>query len=118
LLEPWTREGISYALRSGGLAGVAAARAALADSAARAEVDLAAYADGVVDLLGPEMTAGRLFLRAFSRNRQAYHGFIASVPGGWRLFTRVVAGETTLPEQLQRPAVRLALKAVLATPAR
>ncbi|MEO6713678.1 MAG: geranylgeranyl reductase family protein [Mycobacteriales bacterium] len=118
LLEPWTREGISYALRSGALAGVAAARAALAADEVAAAAALSAYADQVIAALGPEMDAGRVFLDAFARNRQAYHGFIASVPGGWRLFMRIVAGETTLPQQLERPLVRLGLKLARATRAR
>jgi geranylgeranyl reductase family protein len=101
LLEPWTREGISYALRSGAAAGRAAASG-----------DLAAY-DAFVDReLEPEMVAGRAFLRAFERNRQVFHGFLASVPGGWRLFSRIVAGETTLAAQTRKPYVRAVLRAL------
>lgn len=118
LLDPWTREGISYALRSGLLAGAAAARAALAADDAAAGAALTAYADRVIETLGPEMAAGRLFLRAFTANRQAFHGFIAAVPGGWRLFRQLVAGETTLAAQLQRRGVRLALAALTANRAR
>lgn len=118
LLEPWTREGISFALRSGLLAGEAAARAALSVDDAGAAAALAEYADRVIETLGPEMEAGRLFLKAFTGNRQAFHGFVASVPGGWRLFTDLVAGRTTLPAQLERRVVRMALKAVTATRAR
>jgi geranylgeranyl reductase family protein len=112
LLEPWTREGISFALRSGALAGQAAAAAALAPDEASATAELSAYADRVIEQLSPEMAAGRLFLRAFERNRQVFHGFLASVPGGWRLFTRLVAGETTLREQAARPAVAAVLAAL------
>lgn len=109
LLEPWTREGISYALRSGAAAGRAAA-------AAHADVDaaLTSYREYVERELTPEMDAGRLFLRAFTANRQAFHGFLAAAPGGWRLFTRLVAGETTLARQLENPAVRLTLRALTA----
>jgi geranylgeranyl reductase family protein len=114
LLEPWTREGISFALRSGSLAGAAAAAAALAHDDRDAAAHLSAYADRVVETLGPEMDAGRRFLNAFTVNRQAFHGLVASVPGGWRLFTRLVAGETTLSAQLERRGVRLALAAVTA----
>jgi len=115
LLEPWTREGISFALRSGQLAGEAAAAAARGDDHAAADASLAAYADRVIATLGPEMEAGRLFLRAFSANRQAFHGFVVSIPGGWGLFTRLVGGQTTLAAQLERRGVRLALRAVTAT---
>lgn len=112
LLEPWTREGISFALRSGALAGRAAAAAATAVDEPTAAAELSAYADLVCDQLGPEMAAGRLFLRAFERNRQVFHGFLASVPGGWRLFTRLVEGETTLREQAARPVVASLLAAL------
>ena len=101
LLEPWTREGISYALRSGRAAGLAAASG-----------DLAAYERYVATELAPEMDAGREFLRAFERNRQVFHGFLASVPGGWRLFSRLVAGETTLLRQTRKPYVRAVLRAL------
>ncbi|HZG96390.1 MAG TPA: geranylgeranyl reductase family protein [Mycobacteriales bacterium] len=113
LLEPWTREGISYALRSGLLAGQAAAAAVVAARSGddrRADAALSAYADRVAEQLTVEMAAGRLFLRAFERNRQVFHGFVAGVPGGWRLFTRLVAGETTLRAQAARAPVRLLLR--------
>jgi geranylgeranyl reductase family protein len=101
LLEPWTREGISYALRSGRAAGLAVASG-----------DYAAYDRYVAAELEPEMAAGREFLRAFTANRQAFHGFLASVPGGWRLFSRLVAGETTLARQVRKPHVRAVLRAL------
>jgi hypothetical protein len=58
------------------------------------------------------MAAGRAFLAAFTRNRQVFHGFLASVPGGWRLFSRLVAGETTLERQLRKPYVRALIKSL------
>ncbi|HEX8001769.1 MAG TPA: geranylgeranyl reductase family protein [Mycobacteriales bacterium] len=101
LLEPWTREGISYALRSGRAAGLAAAAG-----------DPAAYERYVAAELEPEMAAGRAFLAAFAANRQVFHGFLAAFPGGWRLFSRLVAGETTLARQVGKPHVRAVLRAV------
>ena len=101
LLEPWTREGISYALRSGRAAGLAAAAS-----------DPKSYERYVAAELAPEMAAGRAFLHAFERNRQVFHGFLASVPGGWRLFSRLVAGETTLLRQMRKPYVRAVLRAL------
>jgi len=101
LLEPWTREGISYALRSGRAAGLAAASG-----------DPGAYERYVAAELAPEMDAGRAFLAAFASNRQVFHGFLAAVPGGWRLFSRLVAGETTLERQVRKPHVRAVLRAV------
>ena len=61
LLEPWTREGISFALRSGTLACQVAARAAEAASAEELTSTLEAYVSAVEDSLQREMAAGRNF---------------------------------------------------------
>lgn len=90
LLEPWTREGISFALRSGALAGAAAAG------------DLASYAPSVERELGPEMAAGRDALRVFTRHPGTVHAVMRGLPGMWDLFVRLVSGQTSLPEQLTR----------------
>jgi geranylgeranyl reductase family protein len=101
LLEPWTREGISYALRSGALAGAAAADAAL-----RAEpAALDGYVAAVHRTLVPEMAAGTRVLAAFTRHPAAFHLAVASPPG-WRAFTRYCRSEMTLAEALERRAVR------------
>ena len=94
LLEPWTREGISFALRSGGLAGAAAAG------------DVAGYPLAVERALGPEMAAGRVALRAYGRHPGTVHTVLRSLPGMWELFVRLVSGETSLPEQLDRRRMR------------
>jgi geranylgeranyl reductase family protein len=100
LLEPWTREGISFALRSGALAGAAAVE------------DVARYAQDVVRVLGPEMAAGRRALAAFSRHPRAVHEVLRLGPGMWPRFVRLVSGATTMPEQLSRPPVRLLVSAL------
>jgi len=94
LLEPWTREGISFALRSGALAGAAAVG------------DTAGYPGQVERALGPEMVAGREALRVFTRHPGTVHGVMRALPGMWDLFVRLVAGETTLPDQLSRRRIR------------
>ena len=68
LLEPWTREGISFALRSGTLAGAAAADAAAAPDPERLDQALDAYPAAVGQALVPEMDAGRRLLTAFTRH--------------------------------------------------
>ena len=88
LLEPWTREGISFATRSGALAGAVAA----AGATGAVERYRAALA---VDLL-PEMAAGERCLRAFEARPWAFHELIRSTPVGWRQFCRITRGETTL----------------------
>ena len=94
LLEPWTREGISFALRSGALAGVAAAG------------DVAAYPATVERELGAEMAGGRRALAAFRRHPRAVHEVMRTLPGMWELFVRLVSGETTMADQLERRRIR------------
>ena len=100
LLEPWTREGISFALRSGALAGAAAAT-----DPARYEADVRAE-------LGPEMDAGRRALAAFTRHPRAVHEVLRRGPGMWPRFVRLVSGATTMPEQLDHRPVRLLVAAL------
>jgi geranylgeranyl reductase family protein len=94
LLEPWTREGISFALRSGALAGAAAAG------------DVASYDGAVARELGPEMAAGRTALRVFTRHPGTVHTAMQGLPGMWDLFVRLVSGQTSLVEQLSRRRVQ------------
>jgi geranylgeranyl reductase family protein len=110
LLEPLTREGISFALRSGRLAGAAAATAALDPD--RLDDHLDGYARGVADVLVPEMRAGARLLTAFSRHPGVFHAALAT-PMGWRAFERVCRGELSLAAAADNRLVR-ALLAVLA----
>jgi geranylgeranyl reductase family protein len=97
LLEPWTREGISFALRSGALAGAAAASG-----------DLGSYEDGVHAKLAPEMAAGRRLLAAFTRYPGAFHRALATRPG-WGMFAGFCRGEFAFDDLLTRRPVRAAL---------
>jgi geranylgeranyl reductase family protein len=107
LLEPWTREGISYALRSGRLAGQAAARMAAGAPGAAGEYEAAVEAT-----LGREMRVGRQLRRAFQRRPVAFHGAVSLVPAAWRIFSDVVRGNTTFADVMQRRAPRRALEMV------
>ena len=100
LLEPWTREGISFALRSGGLAGAAAA------------TDVTGYETAVDAVLGDEMAAGRRALAAYSRHPRATHEVMRSLPGTWGLFRRLVSGATSLDQQLERRSIRALVRAL------
>jgi geranylgeranyl reductase family protein len=97
LLEPWTREGISFALRSGTLAGTAAASG-----------DLDGYVSAVHEQLVPPMRAGRRLLGAFTRHPGFFHALVATPPG-WRLFARFCLGEASFQKTLTRLPVRAAL---------
>jgi len=113
LLDPWTREGISFALRSGRLAGEVAAAASGAPLSAGpgGSAALDAYPERIETILGPEMAAGREVLGAFVRRPAVMHAILAS-PGTFGLFTRLIEGRTTVARQLRRPGVRAAVAAL------
>ncbi|MCS5722513.1 geranylgeranyl reductase family protein [Herbiconiux sp. CPCC 203407] len=92
LLEPWTREGISFALRSGTWAGEAAAAAAAADTA---DEDLDRYVRRVETELGAEQRTGAELLRTFERRPGLVHTVLRTRQGA-RWFVRFCRGETTL----------------------
>lgn len=113
LLEPWTREGISFALRSGRLAGEWAVRVAEAADAVAARHQALNYAFAIKAGLGVEMSAGRRLLSAFERRPGVFHGAITSLPPAWNAFARVVRGGSSFAELLQRHTVaRRALAAM------
>ena len=97
LLEPWTREGISFALRSGRLAGEAAATGRLSD-----------YTGRVKRVLEPEIAAGRLLLPAFAGSPALFHALLAGP--GFGLFRRLVDGRSTFARQLRRPGAARAME--------
>jgi geranylgeranyl reductase family protein len=106
LLEPWTREGISFALRSGTLAGVAAAGASAYPD--RLEECLGQYEAALSQDMIPEMEAGRRLLAAFSRHPGAFHTGLATAKG-WRTFARFCRSETTFRSVVAHRQARMAL---------
>ena len=105
LLEPWTREGISFALRSGALAGEAAAKACAAGSPDQA---LDGYARAIDQGLGAEMRASRVLLTAFTRHTRTFHKGLSTAQG-WRLFERICRSELPYPQLIRKPAAKVAL---------
>ena len=101
LLEPWTREGISFALRSGALAGAAAATG-----------DLDGYVSAVHERLVPPMRTGRRLLAAFAKRPGMFHAMLATPPG-WRVFATFCSGQASFDQTLNRLPVRAALAFVL-----
>ncbi|MBU2667644.1 geranylgeranyl reductase family protein [Actinoplanes bogorensis] len=95
LLEPWTREGISYALRSGTWAG-------------SHWQNLPTYEQQVTAELLPEMTAGRRLLNAFARFPAVVHAAMAT-PLGWRAFEAFCRGDLAMSDAIRRPGVRALL---------
>ena len=103
LLEPWTREGISFALRSGILAGTAAAQAS--DSTGPEQLDRALdqYRAELERKLLPEMAAGRRLLAAFSGHPGVFHTGLATAKG-WRTFAKFCRSGTSLAGPGRAPA--------------
>jgi geranylgeranyl reductase family protein len=89
LLEPWLREGISFALRSGTWAGETAA-AAVADPSRLDE-----YVRRVRKVLAPEQRSGALLLTVFERFPALLHRTLR-LRAAQRFFVRYGRGETTL----------------------
>ncbi|MGP3770448.1 geranylgeranyl reductase family protein [Streptomyces sp. SDT5-1] len=98
LLEPWTREGISFALRSGRLAGEWAVRVSEAHDAVDARRQALNYAFAVKAGLGVEMAVGKRMLAVFERKPGLLHAAITSLRPAWNAFARITRGSTTLGE--------------------
>ena len=96
LLEPWTREGISYALRSGRLAGEWAVRVAEANDAVDARRQALNYAFAVKAGLGVEMAVGRRMLALFERRPGLLHATITGFRPAWNAFADITRGSATL----------------------
>ncbi|MCQ4083619.1 geranylgeranyl reductase family protein [Streptomyces sp. RB6PN25] len=113
LLEPWTREGISYALRSGRLAGEWAVQIAEAQDAVDARRQALNYAFAVKAGLGVEMAVGRRMLTLFERRPGVLHAALTAFPPAWHAFTRITRGTTTLAELVRtHPLAGRALSSV------
>lgn len=108
LLEPWTREGISFALRSGALAGTVGAKASSGQCGVLLEGVLNEYKELITESLIPEMSAGRRILSAFSRHPGIVHTALA-IPPGWHAFAKFCRSETTFAVMLDRPLIGAAV---------
>jgi flavin-dependent dehydrogenase len=110
LLEPWTREGISFALRSGRLAGEWAVRIAESHDAVDARRQALNYAFAIKAGLGVEMSVGKRLLGAFERRPGMFHAGLTGLRPVWKAFTGITRGSTTLGEIIRtHPTVGRAL---------
>ena len=108
LLEPWTREGISFAVRSGRAAGEC-----FGSAKGLVESDPAAlYARHIENSLVVEMEAGEVCLDAFRKRPSFFHWAVAGTPLGWNKFCRITRGDSTLARALRHAPVRLALRGI------
>lgn len=106
LLDPWTREGISFALRSGCWAGEAAAMA-VRESRQGALGD---YEARVLAELEPDIRAGERLLHLFERHPALVHFFLARTWVGVTLFIRVCLGTATLGSLLKHRSASAVLR--------
>ncbi|MDT0265970.1 geranylgeranyl reductase family protein [Streptomyces sp. DSM 44915] len=113
LLEPWTREGISFALRSGRLAGQWAVRIAESADAVDARRQALNYTFAIKSGLGVEMGVGRRMLAIFSRRPRLLHTTLVGFRPAWVAFTQVTRGSTTLAGLVRtHPLARRAMSAL------
>ncbi|RII08038.1 putative oxidoreductase [Streptomyces sp. YIM 130001] len=113
LLEPWTREGISYALRSGRLAGEWAVRIAESQDAVDARRQALNYAFAIKAGLGVEMSIGRRMLSAFERRPGMLHAALTGFRPAWNAFARITRGSYSLTELVRtHPMARRAVGAL------
>ncbi|MFD7341413.1 geranylgeranyl reductase family protein [Streptomyces violascens] len=113
LLEPWTREGISFALRSGRLAGEWAVRIAESQDAVDARRQALNYAFAIKAGLGVEMGVGRRMLTLFEKRPLLLHAAITGFRPAWKAFADITRGATTLAGLVRtHPMARRALDAV------
>ncbi len=108
LLEPWTREGISFALRSGTSAGTLAAIASMSQCQRDLDEALDEYVSSIKRSLVPEMHAGQLILAAFSRHPGVVHRGLAT-SRGWKAFAEFCRGEMTFSSVVNRPIIGAAI---------
>lgn len=113
LCDPWSREGVSFALRSGSWAGAAAADIARADDPADLARARDTYADAVRSTLAAEMAASRQIMNVFTRRPGVVHTALTAVPPVWRRVDAYLGGDTTIPAPLGTPIARTALRAVV-----
>jgi len=106
-LEPWTREGISFAVRSGRLAAVSIADSMAAGGSPKEA--LGQYQNAVATSLVVEMQAGELCLRAFERHPGVFHRLISGTRVGWHEFSRLTRGDTTLASAMNHRSVRYSI---------
>ncbi|HLK42341.1 MAG TPA: geranylgeranyl reductase family protein, partial [Thermoleophilia bacterium] len=112
LLEPWTREGISYALRSGRLAGEAAALIAAAPDPKSVTAASNRYRERVEEQLVPEMAAGARLLAAFEKHPGFFHTSVTTLPMAWRAFAEFCKGRTSFAVLLRSRTAQAALRAI------
>lgn len=105
LLEPWTREGISFALRSGKLAGEYAVLIARQNTAEAVARQGSSYRSMILKLFDEEMQAGRMMLGLFENHPRLLHAAVTMLPWAWHRFTDFTRGRSSFADIVFRHAV-------------
>jgi geranylgeranyl reductase family protein len=108
LVDHWSREGISYALRSGHFAGHAAAGVVTAADEAEATAAIDHYALRINSLLGVEMSASSALMDVFTRNPAVVHTALTRLPPAWRRLDAYISGRTSVAGIMTTPLGRAA----------
>ncbi|MFD5161622.1 geranylgeranyl reductase family protein [Streptomyces hawaiiensis] len=106
LVDHWSREGISYALRSGDIAGHAAARLVTAADETTARAVAGQYERHIDSVLGAEMNASRSLMNLFTRNPGLAHAALTRVPPAWHQLDAYIAGRTSVARIMATPVGR------------
>lgn len=109
LCDPWSREGISFALRSGTWAGRAAAEMAMARDAGDVARVAGDYHRMVRSTLGAELAASRRLMNVFVRHPGLVHAALTRCPPVWRQLDRYLVGQATIPDLVNSRLGRTAL---------
>ncbi|MEU6114343.1 hypothetical protein ABZ840_07340 [Streptomyces sp. NPDC047117] len=108
LVDHWSREGISYALRSGDLAGRAAIRLVTAADTTEETTAADHYGRQINHDLGGEMRASGSLSHLFARNPGLLHTALTRVPPMWRQLDSYIAGHTSVATIMTTPLARTA----------
>ena len=111
LLEPWTREGISFALRSGALAGEHAAKAATSGDPATTGSPWTGTPPRSTRPWSPTCGPAGCCCPAFTRHAGTFHKGLSTAKG-WGAFVKLCRSERSFAELVNRPAARLALSLI------
>ena len=103
LLEPWTREGISYSVRSGRMAAESILNATAAPDV------VSQYSASLSRTLFEEMKAGFACRKAFECRPGFFHFLIGSTSPGWKYFTRITTGDSDLSRAMNHRSVKVAM---------